>query len=368
MMNGLAERNSRAGMPDHDVRFTVIVTTYNYAHLLPDALRTVAAQTVQDFELLVVDDGSTDNTEEVVARFQPQFRDCRYLKKTHSGPADTRNFAVRAALGTHIAFLDADDLWSPHYLRTVGEAFKASPEADMVLFEGITFWSENRTITDIALIEGIPPMRGPARAARDIFSILRVLSPSGMVFLKTLYDQAGPFDTEIFGWFGEDLDWTLRALLAGAFCVCSNRRPYLYRRHDANLTNKAANSFRAWLSIYSQTLGENRVDPELKALVRGMIRSHSVRFLTTCSNREARVLLRLGIETLGGDVRIRLCYLGTYLGLAGLLKFLKQFKQFGRGLFRRKLAIDLGASPEVIFDALPKCSYAPGHRCKERDM
>ncbi len=353
-MRGLGERNSRAGMPEQDVKFTVIVTTYNYAHLLPDALRTVAAQTVPDFELLVVDDGSTDNTEEVVAQFRPQFQDCKYLKKPHSGPADTRNFAVRAAQGTHIAFLDSDDLWSPHYLSTVQEAFNAHPEADMVLFEGITFWSENRTITDTALIEGIPPLRGPASAPRDIFAVLQVLSPSGMVFRKTMYDQVGPFETQTFGWFGEDLDWTLRALLAGAFCVCLNQRPYLYRRHDANLTNKAADSYRAWLSLYSQTLSENRAAPELKALVRGMIRSHSVRFLATCSTREARPLLRLGIETLGGDAAVRLCYLGTYLGLAGLLKFLKRTKQFGRRLFRKKLAIDLAAPPGAIFDALPK--------------
>jgi len=363
-MSGLGERNIGAAMPDHGVKFTVIVTTYNYAHLLPDALRTIAAQTVQDFELLVVDDGSTDNTEEVVAQFRPRFRDCQYLKKPHSGPADTRNVAIRAAHGTHIAFLDADDLWSPHYLSTVQEAFNAHPEADLVLFEGTTFWCENRTIIDTTLIKGLPPLRGPARSARDIFAILQVLSPSGMVFLKTLYDQAGPFETRTFGWFGEDLDWTLRALLAGAFCVCLDQRPYLYRRHDANLTNQATGSFRAWLSIYSQTLGGSHADPEVKTLVRGMIRSHSVRFLTTCSNREGRPLLRLGIETLGGDSRIRLCYIGTYLGLSSLLKLLKRIKRSGRRLFRKKLAIDLDASPEVIFDALPKSSGARVHCCE----
>ena len=56
------------------MKFSVIICTYNYAHLLPDTLRTLRAQTIQDFELLVVDDGSTDNTEEVVRQYAPQFR------------------------------------------------------------------------------------------------------------------------------------------------------------------------------------------------------------------------------------------------------------------------------------------------------
>jgi len=119
------------------MKFSVVVCTYNYAHLLPDSLRSIAAQTARDFELLIVDDGSTDNTEEIAEKFRPQFQDFRYLKKSHTGPADSRNVGATAAQGSHIAFLDADDLWSVHYLAVMQEAFNTNPQAELALCEGI---------------------------------------------------------------------------------------------------------------------------------------------------------------------------------------------------------------------------------------
>lgn len=334
------------------MKLSVVVCTYNYAHLLPDTLRTLAAQTAPDFELVIIDDGSTDNTEEVAAEFRAQFQDFRYLKKPHTGPADSRNAGVRAAQGTHIAFLDADDLWSPHYLSVVRETLNAHPQADLVLCEGISVRSENGMITEATANRGLPAMCGPVRSPADILGVAQAFSPSGMVFSMDLYNRAGPFDVETFGWFSEDVDWMLRALRAGAFCVCLKQRLYLYRRHSDNLTNKASDSFRSWLALYSMTLKESRNDPHMDALVRGVIRSRSLRFLPTCSTSEGRLLLKRAIETMGGDTLISLYYFGTYLGLVSLLKLLKQFRQFLRRIFRKGLQIDLSSSPASVFDSV----------------
>lgn len=323
------------------MRFSVVICTYNYAHLLPDALKSVAQQTLQDFELVIVDDGSTDNTEEVVEEFRPLFHDFRYVKKLHAGPADARNLGVRAAGGTHIAFLDADDLWSPHYLSTMQEALSTHPQADLVLCEGITIRSRNGFITERTLNRGLPSLCGPLHSPRDLFPILQVVAPSGMVFSKDLYNRNGPFDVESFGWFSEDLDWVSRALMAGTFCICVKQRLYLYRRHADNLTNKASNSFRSWLKIYSQTFRDARRDPEFDARARGIIRARSVRFLPTCTTAEGRLLLKRAIGTLGGDLLIRAYYLGTYIGLVSLLKLLKQAREISRRIFRKRLAIPL---------------------------
>jgi glycosyltransferase involved in cell wall biosynthesis len=334
------------------MKLSVVVCTYNYAHLLPDTLRTLAAQTISDFELLIVDDGSADNTEKTVEEFRPRFQDFRYVRKAHTGPADSRNAGVRAAQGTHVAFLDADDLWSAHYLSAIEQVLSANPQADLVLCEGIIVRSENGMITEATLHRGLPVLCGPARSPDEIFRVVQAFIPSGMVFSKDLYNRAGPFDVETFGWFSEDIDWMFRALRAGAFCICLKQRLYLYRRHGSNLTNKASDSFRSWLAIYSRTLKRGREDPEIEALARGLIRSRSWRFLPTCSTSEGRHLLKRAIETLGGDALIRLYYIGTYLGLVSLLKLLKQFRQFSRRTFRKKLAIDLSLSSEAVFDAV----------------
>jgi glycosyltransferase involved in cell wall biosynthesis len=335
------------------MRFSVVICTYNYAHLLPDTLKSVAAQTLRDFELVIVDDGSTDNTEEVAEQFRPQFQDFRYTRKTHAGPADARNVGVRAARGTHIAFLDADDLWSPHYLSAMQEALSAQPQANLALCEGITFRIENGMITDANLNPGLPPLSGPVPSPRDLFEVIQRLSPSGMVFSKDLYDRTGPFDVESFGWFSEDLDWALRAMMAGAFCISVKQRLYLYRRHGGNLTNKASNSFRSWLKIYSQTLREARRDPSVEALARGIIRSRSVRFLPTCTTSESRPLLKSAIETLGGDGVVKLWYIGTFVGLVGLLKLLKQTRSHLHRFVQKGAKVGPETSPESIFKALP---------------
>lgn len=334
------------------MKLSVVVCTYNYGHLLPDTLRTLAAQTAPDFELVIIDDGSTDNTQEVAEQFRPQFQDFRYVKKPHTGPADSRNAGVRAAQGTHIAFLDADDLWSPHYLCEIGKVISAHPQADLILCEGIIVCSENGMITEAVLHRGLPALCGFARSPGEVFGIVQAFSPSGMVFSRNLYNRAGPFDVATFGWFSEDVDWLFRALEADAFCVCLKQRLYLYRRHGGNLTEKAGDSFRSWLALYSGTLKQSRKDPRIEALARRAIRSRALRFLPTCSTSEGRQLLKRAILTLDGEPLVSLYYFGTYLGLVSLLKILKQLSQLLRGAFRKKLAIDLRSPPESVFAAV----------------
>jgi glycosyltransferase involved in cell wall biosynthesis len=104
---------------------SVSVSTYNRAHLLGRALRSVLAQTFQDYEIIVVDDGSTDNTEEVVR----SFGDARiqYLRhESNRGQSAAINTGIRAATGEYVAFLDDDDEWLPEKLAIQLETFKTS--------------------------------------------------------------------------------------------------------------------------------------------------------------------------------------------------------------------------------------------------
>lgn len=93
---------------------SVIIPTYNRAHFITEALESVFAQTCTDYEVIVVDDGSTDNTEEVLA---PYMNLIRYIKQDNAGPSVARNRGIFAASGEYIAFLDSDDLWYPEKLE-----------------------------------------------------------------------------------------------------------------------------------------------------------------------------------------------------------------------------------------------------------
>ena len=92
------------------VKLSVIVASYNHAKYLEGCVQSILNQTYQDFELIIVNDGSTDNTDEVVSRFSGNEK-VRYIKQNNAGQAIATNNGIVAAKGDLIAFLDADDLW-----------------------------------------------------------------------------------------------------------------------------------------------------------------------------------------------------------------------------------------------------------------
>jgi len=97
-------------MTDKSVTVSVIIPTYNRAHLVGRAIRSVLNQTYQDFEIIVVDDCSTDNTEEIVKGFNDHR--IRYMRHDRNrGGSAARNTGIKASQGKYIAFLDSDDEW-----------------------------------------------------------------------------------------------------------------------------------------------------------------------------------------------------------------------------------------------------------------
>jgi glycosyltransferase involved in cell wall biosynthesis len=308
------------------MRLSVIVCTYNLGHLLPDALRTLAAQTFTDFELLIVDDGSSDNTEEVVQKFVPSFRNARYLRKTHTGLADSRNVGLQAATGTHIAWLDADDLWSPDYLRCMRQALETNPQADIVCCDGFKFQGAGTVIGPL-FPRGFPHLSGPPNSGRDLFFLVCYTLPSGMVVSKATYDRIGPVDPRFR--IGLDGHWMIRAALKGIFCVVLNRKLVLYRRHESNLTKQTARSFEEWLEIYVDTLKQS-TDAGIQAQAKRFTMSFALGMMAQCSSTKARQLLGRAVEVFEDDPVLKAAYASTYFGVPSLLRFARATKHLFR--------------------------------------
>ncbi len=98
-------------MKNKSPKTSVVIPTYNRAKLLPHSIESVLSQTFQDFELIIVDDGSIDKTEKVVKKFQKKDKRIFYYFQENKGPATTRNVGIKKAKGEYIAFLDSDDMW-----------------------------------------------------------------------------------------------------------------------------------------------------------------------------------------------------------------------------------------------------------------
>jgi len=114
-------------------KVSIIIPTYNRAELLPRTIKSVLNQTLKDFELIIVDDGSTDNTKEVVEEIQKKDKRIRYIRldKNSGAPAHPKNVGIQNAKGDYIAFLDDDDEWLPEKLEKQIELFKNSQKKNL---------------------------------------------------------------------------------------------------------------------------------------------------------------------------------------------------------------------------------------------
>lgn len=112
--------------------FSIILASYNRAHLLPRAIQSVLKQTFQDWELLVVDDGSQDETATLMQEYCKKDARIHYIHKEHSGLSKTRNKGIEMAQGKYCTFLDSDDEYKEDHLQKNFEYLKKNPDLKMI--------------------------------------------------------------------------------------------------------------------------------------------------------------------------------------------------------------------------------------------
>jgi len=110
--------------------FSIVIPTYNRAHLIVPTIQSVLAQDFPDFEILIIDDGSTDDTEEVIETVFEHHEKIYYIRKKNEERSIARNTGFRLAKGEYVVFFDSDDLLLPHYLTTLYEAIEKYPECN----------------------------------------------------------------------------------------------------------------------------------------------------------------------------------------------------------------------------------------------
>jgi len=180
-------------------RVSVIIPTYNRAPMLGRAIKSVLNQTYRDFELIVVDDCSTDNTEEVVNSFEDAR--LRYIKHpTNRGGSAARNSGISSSSGDYIGFLDDDDEWLPDKLKVQVELFGRLPEDYGVIYGGYHIKQEGKIIRDV-----YPTHRGDV-----YYQMLKgcfIGSPT-ILIKNVCFENAGCFDETLPGC--QDWDMWLR--------------------------------------------------------------------------------------------------------------------------------------------------------------
>lgn len=221
---------------------SVIIPTYNRAHVLTRALESVLAQTFEDFEVLVVDDGSTDGTAALMAEYEARDERVRYLvQPQNAGVSAARNRGLREVRGAYIALLDSDDEWLPAKLERQVARFEELPDEVGLLYGGVEDVGPG----------GVRAVHTPEHRGDLSSMMLRrnvIHGTSGVMIRRAAAERAGYFDEGIPAI--EDWDYWIR--VTRHFEVDFVSEP-LIRYHDpAGVERKSLNTeenidARAWL-------------------------------------------------------------------------------------------------------------------------
>jgi glycosyltransferase involved in cell wall biosynthesis len=290
--------------------FSVVIPLYNKERFLSATLSSVELQTFKDFEVIIVDDSSTDNSYNIAKTFEKDKR-FKVYTKLNGGVSDTRNFGIEKAVGQYICFLDADDIWDSSYLQEVYRLIKKYPDYDVFC---LGYSSFNNVIEDAYAKYNLRKYIKTDDAVIDFFrySVLgkgSIALTSAVVISKKLIERNQlkfPKGCSM----GEDVDFWVRAC-ALKDIVYSNKTLMFYRNScEDSLTSLGYKSISRsyaywnWYSMMSTSLYKDKF---------------TTRMLYTTA--------RMGLNTHEGKL-IRQCLLkieGSYLFISRMILFIRSF-------------------------------------------
>jgi glycosyltransferase involved in cell wall biosynthesis len=214
--------------------FSVVIPSYNRAQLLRQAVASVLAQSYQDFELIVVDDGSTDETREVLASFDSRIR---VFHQKNQGPGAARNLGSKHASGEYLAFLDSDDLWFPWTLTTYVQIIKDRGRPTLVAGTLLYFYRDAEldglTATPLVL-DAFPDYLAASQRGRYCGTCQMV------VRRDALLTQGGFTEGNINA---EDHDFVMRLGTEPGFVYVTAPAMIGYRQHPQTATRDLSKTF-----------------------------------------------------------------------------------------------------------------------------
>ena len=236
---------------------SVVIPTYNYGRFIGDAIRSVLEQTHPPAEIIVVNDGSTDETADVVGAFGDVVK---YIRQDNAGVCAARNRGVSESTGELIAFLDADDTWEPTNLEKQLAIFECDEEIGLVHCGMREFDSETGQTTRLYV-------EGGEEGVADNLLLWEgpvIVGPGGAVTVsRKAFDRVGGFDTRMK--VGEDWDFCYR--VARLFKIGFVAEPLVnYRSHNAAAHHNVENMERGMLMFYEKAFATT--DPEILKLRR----------------------------------------------------------------------------------------------------
>lgn len=221
------------------MRVSAIIAVYNGADRLGEAIDSILAQDRASCEIIIVDDGSTDTTPDVIASYGPAVRG---LRKEHAGLSAAHNFAIKHARGDAIAFLDHDDLWPPHALSSLVKLLQSDEAIDIASGK-----------VDMRYERSEPPSELMRRCLAETN---RPFMMHSLLIRRHVFDRIGGFDESLT--HAMDVDWYMRARDMGLRFGFVPEITMVYRMHDSNMTRDVFATTQGIMAAFKHSLDRRR--------------------------------------------------------------------------------------------------------------
>jgi glycosyltransferase involved in cell wall biosynthesis len=263
-------------------RFSIVIPCYNCAATLGATIASLMAQTVQDWEAICVDDGSTDDTLSLLEDYATWDHRIRVIRQRNAGPSEARNTGVTHALADHVAFLDADDIWPRKKLASVWSVLTTQPQAKAVFGQAAFFLDDPSVPTATSTVRP-----GFARLA-DLIGENPVCTLSNLTVSRDAFLDSGGFDVSMR--YAEDLEWLIRAQMKGLKIFGTPELHVCYRTSMYGLSSDLAAMHDGWTQAI-QSAGNKLTDRQMRAAEATHLRYLARRALRTSA--PSGVALRL---------------------------------------------------------------------------
>lgn len=239
---------------------SVVLPTFNRLKHVKVAVTSVLEQTNADWEMVIADDGSEEDTREYLRSLDdPRIRT---LWLPHSGnPSRVRNAAIRSARGRYLAFLDSDDRWDPRKLEVQLSALQADRGRRWSYTAVERMDEQGRPMSDEGIARWVPY---EGNIVEELLRIEALIATPAVIAELSLVEEAGGFDED--QWFGEDYDLWLRLAMRSEVSVVAERLASVRDQGDSYSRNRIG-AYEGWVRLYSK-MADALPGPRLRALAR----------------------------------------------------------------------------------------------------
>jgi glycosyltransferase involved in cell wall biosynthesis len=254
-----------------EVSFSVVMAAHDSARTIRDAIASVLLQTRDDWELIVVDDGSSDGTAAIASSLGDER--IRIVPQDNRGPAAARNAGVRLARAALVSMLDSDDLWLPGYLDTMARVLDANREAALAYTDAWVLDDSTGRVRKTTEMTYQRPPDPPPVAARAFLEelIRRNFVYNSVTARREVLLELGGYDERL--WTGEDWELWLRVAASGRRCVRAPGVLAVHRDHVGSLSSDAERMRLGDREVYRIIEHDWETDDEIRKLAQALGRS-----------------------------------------------------------------------------------------------